>query len=283
MTAGIPLRSSQPVYNRLAATYEEHFQLPHRKMYDELAWEISVALLPPISAAARSVVVDAGCGTGRWARGLIDLGCHVVGLEPASGMIAQLKDHPPGPGFEHIEAAMETVTRHQLFTAAGIDSDAPDVGVDLVIAMGSMQYTPDPVEMIKKFASWLRSGGAVAMLVDSLVALILELISTGRFDEAQERLKSRRGTWRIAGQEADLHLLDKETMVAGCKAAGLVDIEAHGLLVGATALGRETFIRDAAEHYQAMAARQRGWAEDPLLADAGKQLLITARRPQGCS
>ena len=57
---------SAPLYDRLAPTYVEHFDVAHRRAYDQLAWEMCAAALPDPPA----VVVDVGCGVGRWARRL---------------------------------------------------------------------------------------------------------------------------------------------------------------------------------------------------------------------
>ncbi|MEU8614719.1 hypothetical protein AB0C29_42705, partial [Actinoplanes sp. NPDC048791] len=60
------MRPSRPLYDALADGYEEHFAVPHRRAYDDLAWEQTAALLPQPPAR----IVDAGCGVGRWARRL---------------------------------------------------------------------------------------------------------------------------------------------------------------------------------------------------------------------
>lgn len=275
------MRSSQPLYDRLAPTYEDHFRVVHRRMYDELAWDACVALLPSDGQDA-PLVVDAGCGVGRWARRFLAHGCRVIGLEQSEGMIHELEAAPPGPGFSLIPGPMEDLSRPDLLAVAGME-DVPPAGADLVVAMGSLQYTRDPSSAITQLTSWLKPDGAIAVLVDSFIGLVLELIASGRVDEATERLATRRGVWRTAGMEADLHLLDRDALIRSCRAAGLVDIRTAGLLVGCTAMGREAFVHEATTDYEGVAARERGWSADPLLADIGKQLLVTARRAPSAS
>jgi len=63
------MRSSQALYSALAPSYAEHFEVPHRRAYDTLAWERVQQILPQ-----RGPIVDAGCGVGRWVGRLLGLG-----------------------------------------------------------------------------------------------------------------------------------------------------------------------------------------------------------------
>ena len=40
---GAGVRPSAPLYDALAADYDAHFAVPHRRAYDELAWEVCAA------------------------------------------------------------------------------------------------------------------------------------------------------------------------------------------------------------------------------------------------
>lgn len=255
------MRPSRPLYDALAPGYEEHFAVPHRRAYDDLAWEQTVALLPD----PPDRIVDAGCGVGRWARRLQTRGYAVTGVEQSPGMIAALRDRPPGAGFTLVQSSM---TEAELPPEAG-----------MVLAMGSLQYTPDPEAAIAHLAGWLRPGGVLAVLVDSLVGLVLELLREGREQEALERLATRRGVWRRHGLEADLHLLDRARLEAAFGAAGLTGMRTRGLLVTAAPLGRDELTRRLSSGREAHLALERRLLDSPLLADTGKQLLITGRRP----
>lgn len=253
------MRPSQPLYDALAPGYEEHFTVPHRRAYDDLAWERIRPLLPP-----DGTVVDAGCGVGRWARRLLAMGYAVTGVEQAPGMIAELRRRPPGPGFTLVEGSMTDVT---LPATAGA-----------VLAMGSLQYTEDPEYAVRHLAGWLRPGGVLAVLVDSLVGLVLELLRDGRQDEALDRLARRRGVWRQDGHAADLHLLDRARLESAFAAAGLTDVRSVGLLVTAAPLGRAALTEQLTGDHDAHLDLERRLGDDPVLADVGKQLLVTGRR-----
>jgi SAM-dependent methyltransferase len=253
------LRSSVPLYDALAAGYEEHFQVAHRRAYDDLAWELCGEALPPPPAA----VVDVGCGVGRWSRRLLADGYRVTGIEPAPAMAAR---------------AARLGGEFTLHRAAVEDVELPERTAGAVIAMGSLQYTRDPAATIARCAGWLRRGGVLCVLVDSLVALALELLRAGRTAEALERLDTRRGLWRSHGHEADLHLLDAATLCQAFQAAGLAVDRCAGLLVGASAHGIEAMATRLAADPGAVLAEERALAARPDLADLGKQLLVIGSR-----
>lgn len=257
------MRSSRPLYSALAPSYAEHFEVPHRRAYDTLAWEYVRQMLP-----GQGPIIDAGCGVGRWARRLLGMGYEVIGIEQAPGMIAELRHADLGPGFTLIGESMET-------------ADLPEASAGMVLALGSLQYVSNPAAVVRRFTRWVRPGGTVVALVDSLVALVIELLREGRPGEAVERTRTRIGRWSVAGHDAEMHLMDSERLRRMFEEAGLRDVALRGLLASATALGREQL----REHLQADWAGhldlERQLSSHPVLADVGKQLLATGRRPAG--
>jgi SAM-dependent methyltransferase len=256
------------VFDTLADNYDQHFEAAHRAAYDTLSWEYSVALLPD----RPSVIIDAGCGVGRWAERFVADGHHVIGIEPAPHMVtnaARRADRIGHDRFEVVSGSMEDT------------SAAPPGCADLIVAMGSLQYVTDDSRAISNFASWLRPGGGVAILVDSFVALVLELLRVGKTDESLERLRTGYGRWAPQGErgpKAQLRLYNAERLSALLSASGFVDINTHGLLVSATAIGGEGFAQRLSTNAGELEV-QRVLSQSPDLADVGKQLLVTARRP----
>lgn len=258
------MRSSAPLYDRLAPTYVEHFDVAHRRAYDQLAWEMCEAVLPE----APATVVDVGCGVGRWARRLVDAGYVVTGIEPA-----------PAMADEAARSQFDVATPMTLLRSRVEDVEIPFASVDAILAMGSLQYTEDPAEQVARMAGWLRPGGVLVVLVDSLLALALELVAAGKEEEAVTRLATRRGVWRVEDVEADLHLLDAAALRRACVDAGLEVERVAGLLVGASAYGREALTHRLTHDFDRALSVERGLAGQPLLADLGKQLLIVGRLP----
>jgi len=256
------VRSSAPLYDALAADYDAHFAAPHRRAYDELAWEVCAAVV----GAATMDVVDVGCGIGRWAERLAAAGHRVTGIEPAPAMAAAARRRLAGSDARLVESRVE-------------DAVLPAGSADVVLAMGSLQYATDPAAAIARCAGWVRPGGAVCVLLDSRQALVLELLAAGRTDEALERLATRRGVWQVGPHAADLHLLDAAELAAAVRSAGLDVERLAGLLVGASAHGRAGLLTRLERDYPAQLAIERRLAAEPALADLGKQLLVIGRKP----
>jgi SAM-dependent methyltransferase len=254
------MRPSKALYSALAPAYREHFEVPHRRAYDELAWELVRCLLPE-----RGPVIDAGCGVGRWVARLLGLGYEVIGIEQAPGMIEQARRAGYGPGFTLIERSMETAA-------------LPEASAGMVLALGSLQYTSDPAATLRRLAGWVRPGGSVVVLVDSLVALVIELLRDGRAEEAVERLRTRLGYWTVAGHGAEMHLLDATWLRQAFEGAGLRDVEVAGLLSTAAPLGRERLNERLAQDWDGHLELERELMAHPMLADIGKQLLATGRK-----
>lgn len=255
------MRPSQALYSALAPSYEEHFEVPHRRAYDTLAWERIQQILPE-----RGPVIDAGCGVGRWVGRLLRLGYDVIGIEQAPGMIAELRRADHGQMFTLIEGSMET-------------AELPEGAAGMVLALGSLQYAADPAATLRRFAGWVRPGGTVVALVDSLVALVIELLREGRYSEAVERLQTRRGLWAVDGHDAEMHLLDRAQLCQIFQDAGLRNVEVNGLLATAAPLGRERLADHLRRDWSKHLILERQLLADPVLADISKQLLATGRRP----
>jgi len=247
----------------MAKEYDSLFEVPgHRNIYDTLAWEHVSRF---ISGAGASII-DVGCGTGRWAAKWLAAGHHVIGIEQAPRMIEVLISKNLGPQFELVASSMED---------AVIEPEC----ADLVVAMGSAHYARDPAQMLVKFANWVKPGGAVCVYVDSLVALILELLHLQKLPEALACLERGRGVWKQSGHRAHLHLFDRQTLESLFAKAGLHEIFSRGLLITASAWGREGFSKAIADDAKAFLNLERQLSEFPALADAGKHLLVSGRRP----
>ena len=212
-----------------------------------------------------------GCGTARWSADLLAAGYRVTGLEPASRMAERASERLHGdPDFALVTKRVE-------------DAMLPDGFADAVLAMGSLQYTADPAASVARIARWLKPGGVACVLVDSKTALVLELLRAGRSAEAAQRERTGVGVWTEAGHAADLHLLTAADVRRYCIDAGLQLLGTHGLLVGASVVGRAELKVRLDEDFDRQLDEEREWAGRPEFADFGKQILVVARAPSNGS
>lgn len=254
---------SDRLFDALAPHYEDHFAVVHRRAYDQLAWELTLAHLPT-GDGDPVTVLDVGCGTGRWARALLERGHRVIGIEPAPAMAARARAEVPG-----LTLLAEPVETTRL----------AECSVDVALAMGSLQYSTDPRAAFVRVRRWLKPGGIFCLLVDSRVALGLELERADRSEEAVRRLDSRTGRWTVGEVSANLHLFDRESLEDALVGAGLESVTVCGLLVGASVWGREELNRRLVSSWPAQLDRERALAARVEWADLGKQLFAVARRP----
>ncbi len=255
--------SSTTLYDALAPDYDAFFAEPgYRRAYDQLAGEYVGRLLP----RNPGTIVDAGYGTARWGRRWLDLGHRVIGIEQSPEMVAGLRRRNLGERFTLIAGNME-------------QAEIAPASADLVVALGSIQYVADPKAMLRRFAEWVRPGGHVCVYTDSLTALVLELLRMGKTDEALQRLQTRRGVFRQGDSAAELHLFDRAGLEALFAGAGLVDVSCHGLLVTASAWDKARSGAAALADEADFLALERRLMADPAMADAGKHIIVSGRRP----
>jgi SAM-dependent methyltransferase len=159
------------------------------------------------------------------------------------------------------------------------DAIVQPASADLVMAMGSVQFTTDPVAAVRRMAHWVRPGGHLLVLCDSLTALVQELIRNGDVEQALERGRSRRARWERGGLAVEHHLLDVARLRGAFLAAGLEQVTVSGLLVAFTTMGREEWMRAAVERRAELVDLERSLSTIEELADSGKQLLAVGRMP----
>ena len=117
--------------------------------------------------------------------------------------------------------------------------------------------------------------------VDSLLALVLELVSLHKIEDAVRILNTGRGVFVHRGETANLHVYDRRTIESYFSEAGLVDIQCHGLLISMSALGRDACACAIASDQLGFLENERQLREFSAVADLGKHLVIWARRPIG--
>jgi ubiquinone/menaquinone biosynthesis C-methylase UbiE len=258
-----PRRVVDELYDSLATHYDDHFAVAHRKAYDDLAWQ----MCEPLWQGDALTIVDVGCGVGRWAERWLTAGHRVIGIEPSPGMA-----HEAATRLSRWQGDTFTLLRGPLE-----DADLEPASIDVVVAMGSLQYTESPTLEITRMAKWLKPGGSMAVLVDSLWGLVVELTRRGDTDQATERLQTRQGLWQVGDLAAPLHLLDAKALRSAASDAGMTHIEVSGLLVGASFWGLDA-LRSRLTFAETRALRlEQSLADQEGLANLGKQLLLRAR------
>lgn len=233
-----------------------------RRAHELLAAEIAGSMLWP-----RSTIIDVGCGAGGIAGRWLAEHHRVVGIANDPALLDSLDQTDLHPSFTLVEGDVETV-------------EMAAASADLVTAFDVVQHANDPAACIARFAGWVRPGGAVCVQVDSLVAAHAETIRDGRETEADRMLVTRRSRIADGKRGVDTHLFTASALRDAFRAAGLVDVEVRGLVIGASMWGRigvAARMRHDEEEYLAL---ERSFWKEPALADQGLHLFATGRRPR---
>jgi SAM-dependent methyltransferase len=135
-----------------ARASDEHYVSYHRDAFLEL--------LPPPGART----LDLGCGEGRLARDLKNLGHQVVGIDASPTMLAAARDSDPG--FE-------------TYLADAAALPFADASFDLVIAFMSLQDVENLEGAVAEASRVLQPGGRVCL------AVVHPLNSAGEFDTTE--------------------------------------------------------------------------------------------------
>lgn len=110
-------------------------------------------LLARVDVDAPGDVVDLGCGPGALTATLLARwpGARIVGVDSSADMVQAAREHE--------------VAGRLSFVAADVAGWAPDGPVDVVVANALLQWVPGHVDLLQRFASWLRPGGVLAFQV----------------------------------------------------------------------------------------------------------------------
>jgi SAM-dependent methyltransferase len=155
-------------YDRLAATYDENWA------YSDgfLSW-MTDAIERRFRSGARDRVVDVGCGTGLYARRLVERAGSVVCVDPSEGMLAQV---PDDSRLMRVLASAEDVASGRVAL--------PDMDYDAVLVKEAIHHVADRAGVIRGLTALLASGGRL------LVVMLPSRIDYPLFRAAHERFEA---------------------------------------------------------------------------------------------
>lgn len=140
-----------------------------------------------------SSVLDLGCGPGSLTVALADRwpGARVVGVDSSEAMLAEAKSR-------EVPGRLE-------FALADLRDFGPDGPVDVLVTNATLQWVPDHLALLGRFASFLAPGGVLALQVPGNFAepshvLLRDLAGSERW---RSRLEGRIAPWQSAHDPAD--------------------------------------------------------------------------------
>ncbi|MBF0311952.1 MAG: class I SAM-dependent methyltransferase [Oligoflexia bacterium] len=181
------INSSVKYHDQNSANYDKSYKNPYWKIYKEITWNYIKDYLPPTKK--RSLILDAGGGTGEWAIRLAKLGYNVVLADVSEGMldVAVTKIKKLKLGNKITVMNLDICKMHLL------DSKQ----FNLSLAEGDpVSYCSNPNKAISELSRVTKIGGYVTVSVDNKLRWVSGLIKNGHLKEAQISLKSGIGYMR---------------------------------------------------------------------------------------
>lgn len=175
-------------FGPLARHYDRWYATSAGRSHDRAQKRDVRHLLQTASHGER--LLDVGCGTGHWTAMFAEMGYQVTGVDLSPEMIEVARERVPGCSFRVADAC---------------ELPFGDGSFDVVAAMATLEFMPDPSAAVREMVRCVRPGGRL------LIGTLNRLAPLN-----QERLSSRRQPY------ASAHLFAPEELRAVLRPYGLV-------------------------------------------------------------
>jgi len=151
-------------FGPLAREYDRWYDTPAGRAHDQVQKHDVRRLLP--SASRNQALLDVGCGTGHWSAFFAEMGYRVTGIDVAPQMI---------------EVARSAVSSCTFQVADACDLPFDDKTFDVVAAMATLEFLPDPAVAIREIARCANEDGHLLVgTLNRLAPLNQHRISKGK-------------------------------------------------------------------------------------------------------
>jgi SAM-dependent methyltransferase len=182
---------TQAHYDRLAASYDQNWA--YSPPY--IDW-MTGCILDRAAIQLGQVVVDIGCGTGLYARGLAAVGGTVICADPSQAMLDQL---PGNPALLPVRAsAQEIAARHVTLPAEPLD---------VIVIKEAIHHVPasDQAAVLGGLAGLLAPGGRIVIaMLPARIGYPLFTAALRRFEHLQPDPAGIEAMLSAAGLETEL-------------------------------------------------------------------------------
>lgn len=239
-----------------------------RELYEEGCWRYIELLLPPVETG---LILETGCGTGRWVFRLAPMGYRVVLSDLSAEMIRHAGERVEQQGLGGRVAAYHVLDICDMHALA-------DESVDMVLALGvPLSLCSDPERAIEECRRVTRPGGHVVCDMSNRYRTALDLARENRLGPLADLLDTGRIT-RETGltqhhfSTASLHGLFRKQGMEILHLAALCPFFEF------PATKEHVEILNDEETYRSVQDLFRRYAEDPNVIALSSRLLVAARK-----
>ena len=239
-------------------------------LYEESCWTYIEPLLPP---ASTGVILEAGCGVGRWVTRLAPLGYRLVLSDLSAEMIARARERVEGTAWS------EHVLGFHVLDICDMQP-LPDRAFDLILALGGpLTLCRDAPSAVSEFRRLTKPGGYVLCDAANRYRTALDLVGSGRVDQLAALLET--GRFSRPDGLTD-HRFTPQELEALFRGEGLVVRSLVGICPFFSFLPAQDEVRilddDGVSETMRGVARDHGAGR--ALASLSGRLLIAAQRPE---
>jgi ubiquinone/menaquinone biosynthesis C-methylase UbiE len=155
------MQSIKQYYDEKSSNYDRVLENLYFRIYDTITWKYTEPYIP---TDPRSLVLDAGGGTGRWSIPIAKKGCKVVLLDVSEGMLKQ---------------AQAKINRENLQEQVAVKKgdilnlDFHDETFDLVFCDHTLFLFPDPSRVIRELIRVLKKNSTIVISAQNKYPLAL--------------------------------------------------------------------------------------------------------------
>ena len=171
--------TSTQYHDAHAKDYDAGYNSPYWRIYNEITWNYIKPCLP--KNKRKSLILDAGGGTGLWAIRIAKLGFRVILADISQGMLDEARRKIEMEGLQkRIEIVEAHITNLKGFKASAFD---------LSLAEGDpVSYCGNPKRAISELARVTKRGGFVTVSVDNKLRWAFRSLKMHDFQNSEKAL-----------------------------------------------------------------------------------------------
>lgn len=225
-------RSNSPVkryHDRVARRYDAMYDDVYWRFHDSLTWDY---IKPHLPSDLSLPIMDAGCGTAKWAVKFLDCGYRVTCVDISGAMIETARKKIDEKGKSD---------RASFIQADLCDLTAvSDSTYGLIVALGDpVGCTTHPAKALKQLRKKLTPDGVLILTLDNRFAAMQYYLERGAFKELAEFVSNGKTHWltRDREEQFEIHTYGPEQAVRLLQRSGFEVME----IIGKTVLDVRAF------------------------------------------
>jgi ubiquinone/menaquinone biosynthesis C-methylase UbiE len=259
------LSTSIEYHDAHAKDYDAGYDSPYWRIYNEITWNYIKPCLP--KNKKKSLILDAGGGTGLWAIRIARLGFKVILADVSCGMLDEARRKMEMEGLQkQIEIVEADITNLKAFKSGTFN---------LTLVEGDpVSYCDNPKRAIAELARVTKRGGFVTVSVDNKLRWAFRSLKMHDFQNAEKVLTKGIADMPGADFSFPAHMFTIEELQALFRKNRLYPVKSVGKPIWATG---EDYLNDN-EIYEKVLKFELQFSSLPSVAGGGGHIAVVGRK-----